>query len=80
MAEEVTPRDQTPEGTPAAGAPADQVQESEVVAEAGDVQEGTDKKADDGNGGKAGVRQRQHSFPLYRMPGRQPCRGGSILF
>lgn len=53
MAEEATPREQNPEGTQAAGIPADQVKSPEPGAEAADVQKETDKKADDGNGGKA---------------------------
>ena len=52
MAEEATPRAQNPEGTQAAGIPADQAQAPEAGAEAADVQKGTDKKADEVNGGK----------------------------
>jgi flagellar motor switch protein FliN/FliY len=53
MAEEATPREQNPEGAQAAGIPADQGKAPEAGAEAADVQKETDKKADDGNGGKA---------------------------
>ena len=53
MAEETTPREQNPEAAQAAGIPADQVKTPEAGAEAADVQKETEKKADDGNGGKA---------------------------
>jgi flagellar motor switch protein FliN/FliY len=52
MAEEANPREQNPEGTQAAGIPADQAKAPESGAEAADSQKETDKKADEGNGGK----------------------------
>ena len=76
MAEDVTPRDQTPEGTPAAGAPADQVQEPEVAAETGDVQKETDKKADDGNGGKAASGAQAAQFSPVQDAGKATVQRG----
>ena len=76
MAEEVTPREQNPEETQAAGPPPDQMQAPDVGAAAGDLQEETDKKSGEGSGGKATGEAQAAQFSPVQDAGKTTVQRG----
>ena len=76
MAEEVTPRAQNPEEAQAGGPPPDQMQAPDVSASAGDVQEETAKKSEEGNKEKAAGEAQAAQFSPVQDAGKTTVQRG----